>query len=116
MLLQLQKYTFTLMYKPGKDMILADTLSRAYVNANPESGDLEEDLICVVNLIVSNLPVSNPKLQVIRNATEQDSTMMKLKDTIQSGWPRQRSQIPQELKDYWNYRDELGEASKVRRS
>ena len=46
MLLQLQRYTFTLLYKPGKDMILADTLSRAYINAKPESTDLEEELIC----------------------------------------------------------------------
>ena len=31
MLLQLQKYSVTLQYKPGKEMILADTLSRAYI-------------------------------------------------------------------------------------
>ena len=80
-------------------MILADTLSRAYVNANSESGDLEEDLICAINLIVNNLPASNPKLQEIHNTTEHDSTMMKL-NTIQSGWPRQRSQVSQEFRDY----------------
>ena len=63
MLLQLQRYTFTLVYKPGKDITLAnlaDTLSRAYINDKPESTDLEEDLICAVNLIVSNLPVYDP--------------------------------------------------------
>ena len=59
------------MYKPGKDMILADTLSRPYVNANPESGYLEEDLICAVNLIVSNLPVSYRKSVMPRNKTPQ---------------------------------------------
>ena len=82
MLLQLQRYTFTLVYKPGKDMVLADTLSRAYINDKPESSDLEEDLICAVNLIVSNLPVSDPKLTEIRTATEQDTVMMRLKNTI----------------------------------
>ena len=49
-------------------MILADTLSRAYINDKPENTDLEEDLICAVNLIVSNLPVSDPKLTEIRSA------------------------------------------------
>ena len=72
MLLQLQRYTFTLIYKPGKDMILADTLSRAYLNAKPESNDLEDDLICAVNLIVNNLPVSDPKLQEIRTRLHND--------------------------------------------
>ena len=31
MLLQLQIYTFTLAYKPGKDVVLANTLSHAYI-------------------------------------------------------------------------------------
>ena len=74
-------------------MILADTLSRAYINDKPENTDLEEDLICAVNLIVSNLPVSDPKLTEIRSATEQDTTMMRLKNTIRSGWPEKRSQV-----------------------
>ena len=32
MLLQLQKYDFILSYKPGKEMVIADTLSRACCN------------------------------------------------------------------------------------
>ncbi len=113
MLLQLQRYTFTLVYKPGKDMILADTLSRAYINDKPDNTNLEEDLICAVNLIMSNLPVSEPKLKEIRNATEQDTTMMRLKNTIRSGWPEKRSQVHQDLRDYWSYRDELCEAEGI---
>ena len=63
-------------------MILADTLSRAYINAKPESNDFEDDLICAVNLVVNNLPVSDPKLQEICSATGQDSTMMTFRNTI----------------------------------
>ena len=70
MLLQLQRHTFTLVYKPGKDMILADTLSRAYVNTDSDSENLEEDLVCAVNIVVNNLPVWDPKLEEIRSATE----------------------------------------------
>ena len=44
MLLQLQKYTFTLAYKPGKEMLLADILSCAYLHDKPASDDLKEDL------------------------------------------------------------------------
>ena len=113
MLLQLQRYTFTLVHKPGKDMILADTLSRAYINVKPDSTDLEEDLICAVNFIVSNLPVSDPKMTEIRSATEQDTTMIRLKNTIQSGWPEKRSQVHQDLRDYWTYRDELCETDGI---
>ena len=45
MLLQLQRYTFTLPYKPGKDMILADTLSRAYLDNVSTPDDLSEDFV-----------------------------------------------------------------------
>ena len=95
-------------------MILADTLSRAYTNDNDANSDnLEEDLVCAVNLIVDNLPVSDPKLQQIREVTEHDVTMTILRSTIKSGWPEKRSQVPQELREFWNYRDELSEASGI---
>ena len=80
-------------------MILADTLSRAYVKGTPDS-DLEEDLVCAVSLVMDNLPVSDPKLKAICDATERDPTMMKLRDTIRRGWPEQRSETPQELRVY----------------
>ena len=51
MLLQLQKYTFTLIHKPGKEMLLADTLSRPYLKDEPASQELSEDLICAVNQV-----------------------------------------------------------------
>ena len=112
MLLQLQRYTFTLVYKPGKEMVLADTLSRAYIKGNPDI-DLEEDLICAVNLVMDNLPVSDPKLKTIHDATENDSTMTKLRNTMKYGWPEKRSETPQELKGYWNFREELSEAQGI---
>ena len=66
-------------------MILADTLSCAYVNTNSDSENLEEDLACAVNLVVNNLPVSDPKLEEFRSATEQDSTTPILRNIIKSG-------------------------------
>ena len=94
-------------------MILADIWSRAYVNANLDSDNLEEDLVCAVKLVVNYLPISDPKLEEIRSATEHDTTMTMLSNTIKSGWPEKRSQVPQELRDYWNYRDELSESSGI---
>ena len=112
MLLQLQRYNFTLLYKPGKEMILADTLSRAYIKGTPDS-DLEEDLVCAVSLVMDNLPVLDPKLKAICDATEKDPTMTKLRDTIRRGWPEQRLETPQELRVYWNFQEELSEAQGI---
>ena len=61
--LQLQRYTFTLIYKPGKEMTLVDTLSRAYLkNGNEHTlGNFNEDLVCAVDSVINNLPISDPK-------------------------------------------------------
>ena len=78
-------------------MILADALSRihAYINDKSEN---TEDLICAVNLIVSNLTVSDPmQADEMCSATEQDTTVMRLKNTIRSGWPEKRFQVHQDL-------------------
>ena len=107
MLLQLQRYTFTLTYKPGKDMTLADALSRAYLDNVSTPDDLSEDLVCAVNSVMNNLPISDPKLEAIRLARANDPTMVTLQSVITSGWPENRSEIPQELRPYWNFRDEL---------
>ena len=88
MLLQLQKYSFTLVYKPGKDMVLADTLSRGFIDDEDSNAKtLEEDVICAVNSVLSNAPISNPKLEEVRMATRQDPTMNKLQEVVLLGWP-----------------------------
>ena len=57
MLLQLQKYSFDLKFKPGKEMVLADTLSHAYIPKDPADGSLEEELECAVHLTTENIPI-----------------------------------------------------------
>ena len=114
MLLQLQKYSFTLIYKPGKDMVLADTLSRAYIDDDDDTcKSLEEDLVCAVNSLLNKAPISDPKLEELRAATKTDATMNKLKEVILSGWPTKRTEVPSEIRDYWNFRDEMSEVNDI---
>lgn len=44
MLLQLQSYTFKLIYKPGKQMLIADALSRAYLLAREHNANEDSDV------------------------------------------------------------------------
>ena len=91
-------------------MLLADTLSHTYLEDEPASEDLSEDLISAVNQVMSNLPVSDAKLEAIRQATVSDPVIIKPQETLKLGWPANRFQTPNELKPYWTFREELSEA------
>ena len=109
MLLQLQKYSFDLKFRPGKEMVLADTLSRAYIPSNPTDNSLEEELECAVHLITDNAPISDARLDEIKQMTKVDKALITLMTTIQHGWPNKISQVPKEIQEFWNFRDELCE-------
>lgn len=55
MLLRLQKYSLQVTYRPGKELHIADTLDRAFLNEQTEEL-LENEL--EVNMITSQLPIS----------------------------------------------------------
>ncbi len=44
MLMRLQKYDFDITYVPGKEMLLADALSRAYLEDNAREGSVEKEI------------------------------------------------------------------------
>ena len=114
MLLRLQRYEFTMKYKPGKEMVIADTLSRAYLTSqDADDSQMEEELACHVHAVNSRIPVSEEKLEEIKKEVESDQTMKTLSATIHRGWPETRKQTPSEIQDFWNYRDELSEANGI---
>jgi transposase InsO family protein len=104
MLLRLQKYSLELKYKKGKEMFLADTLSRAYlpeVNVCESIHELEE----VDHKIP--LPVSDARWHQIKCAAADDPVFQKLRSTIHIGWPNNRSDVHQCLYPFYDIRDEL---------
>ena len=47
MLLQLQRYSLYIVYKPGKELFIADTLSRAILPNKPSTEELKSDGLSV---------------------------------------------------------------------
>ncbi|CAB3992300.1 Hypothetical predicted protein [Paramuricea clavata] len=91
MLLRLQRYDFTLKYRPGKEMIIADTLSRAYLTDDDvDSSKMNEELECYVHTVTSRMPVSEERLEQIKKETAIDQTMKTLFSTIRREWPETR--------------------------
>ena len=102
MLLTLQKYPLKVHFKPGKEMYVADTLSRAYLT---DGNCVTSEDRFHVNMI--EVSMSENRLSEIRSKTESDSELCKLKQTVLEGWPDTRNEVPEEIKKYWNIRDEI---------
>ena len=105
MLLRLQKYDFTVKYRPGKEMVLADTLSRAHIQKlKPDASHMEDEIEYHAHSVLQRKPVSTDKMEEIREETSKDPTMMILINVIRRGWPQSRRQTPVEIHEFWNYR------------
>ena len=76
-MLRLQSYDLQVLYKPGKYMYTADTLSRAPLSEETLT-EFDNDLTLHCNLLVSTLAVSREKLQEIKDATNKDEVLSKV--------------------------------------
>ncbi|PIK38385.1 hypothetical protein BSL78_24770 [Apostichopus japonicus] len=85
MLLRLQGYDVTIQYRPGRELLIADALSRL----NPIDEHNEH------------------KLNTIKDATKDDQELVALTEIVVNGWPERQREVPQAIRKYWAYRDEL---------
>ena len=104
MLLRLQRYNLEIRYKKGKEMFLADTLSRA-VPPNEEVSEFIHELEEIDHKAL--LPVSDARWHQIEKASADDPVLQELRSTIQRGWPVNRAETSQCLRPYFDIRDEL---------
>ncbi|XP_055872153.1 uncharacterized protein K02A2.6-like [Biomphalaria glabrata] len=97
------KYEILLEYKPGKEMSIPDTLSRASLPIKyPSSDDWQ------VHLIVNSLPMSDEYMNIFQQATADDAVLRLLKNNNMIGWPNKRAEIPQA---YSGFKEELSESN-----
>ena len=96
---------FDIQYRRGKEIPLADALSR--VSPTPMEEDGIQLPIIAVNLITSSVPVSSSEIEMIHGETARDPTLNLLRHYIHVGWPVDRRMLPQEIYTFWNYREDL---------
>ena len=106
-LLKLQKYDMEIQFKPGKELPVADTLSRAFIPA--KEGDTENETEYQVHLVMSSLQISNSQLNRFRQETTKDQTLQSLKEVIRTGWPERKDTLANEIKPFFIVRDEITE-------
>ena len=99
LMLKLQPYDLHITYVPGKYMYMADTLSRAYLNVEPDDA-LNDELTYVIHTLFTNLTVTPAKLAEFKHATTNDAVLQKVSLYCQTGWPLSATNIPAILRHY----------------
>ena len=113
LLVKIQGYDFTVRHKRGVDMIMSDALSRfptphedaeVKLDVSIDSVAMNDDTL----LLVDTINFGNTGRQQLVADTSTDPVLIELKCLIQSGWPGRIQDIPDHVRPYWSFRDELG--------
>ena len=99
MLLKLQKYDYTIQYIPGKDMVLAVSLSR-FPSCIENSPIILQNNIHTINF-------NSEHLNIIKGATERDPINSTLYRLTSNGGPENFRSVPCITRHFWSYCDQL---------
>lgn len=116
MLLTLQNYNQRIEYKPGVEMFISDTLSRAMAKCSGLGTAYTRQDICSLQQEQDDaqhinqeeyLNVSDQRLEQIRRHTDRDKCLQSLESTVLAGWPDNKEFTPHCIREYWTFRDEV---------
>ena len=90
------RFSYTILYVPGKDLVIPDTLSRApiYRKVSCEEQAFADDVKAYVNFVLKNLPTTENCLQEIREKLQQDEVCGQIMSHCENGWPEKQLKEP----------------------
>lgn len=99
-LFDVMQYSPTIVYKKGKDLHIADTLSRDCLN----KAELDKKRELEIHIVLS---MSTSAKNDIVSETAKDIELQEVIETTFKGWPENQQDVSNIIKPYWNFREEL---------
>ena len=110
LLMRMMRFNPTAVFAPGKDLVVADTLSRSPQDVTHEVNDvvqLEEDVAAYIDAVRQSWPVSDEKLREIATLTSEDRILQKAISLTSSGWPASIGEVDPTLREFYSVRSDL---------
>ena len=109
LLMRLMRFNANALHVPGKNLVLADTLSRNPQAHTSNTVDIEkeEEIDCFVDSVVSSWSVSDKKLQKIKDAVDEDEEIKTIIKLTLEGWPKSPKLVPDIAKIYYGEKANL---------
>jgi len=99
-------YDFTLQYVPGKELYVADCLSRSPL---PSPNVATQDIDCAQNRVFAMVEINPEKEKIIMQDTKDDEELEAVRRHIQNGWPNHKRNVRKNATRYWLVASELSE-------
>ena len=89
--IKLLKYDLNVCYKPGKEMLIADLLSRNYLQGVSKDETFFNEVVHTINM-------TETRQEEFREESEKDHELIKLKEFCIRGWPKDGTKVPDIIK------------------
>ena len=109
MLMRLMRIRVTATYVLGKNMVVVDTLSRCPRKLLEEDDELQQNVKAFVEETVSAWPVSDKKLEQIKQLTKEDVALPTALSYTRDGWPEHREDVKLAALGLYQFINELSE-------
>ena len=109
LLLRLRRFNAVAEYVPGKQLVIADALSRSPLRVHSVDVDQIEDVETFVATSFQNK--SDAKIAELRRATMTDEELKMAMQLTRAGWPDYIRDIPVSVQNYHSARNELSVAN-----
>lgn len=97
LMMRASRYHFSLKWAKGSTLLIADTLSRAYIQ-------------CLSTKEIVNEPrhhVPDTTIQRVKEELRKDESLQQLKEYILKGFPEEKAKVPNNIKPYFDERHSL---------
>lgn len=110
MRMKLLQYDVTIVYKSGKELYLADALSRVSID-NKESV-MKEEIEAQVALVTKSLNITKKQFQRFQNETQKNQVLQNVIKLVGTDWSERKSDVPDSTKPYFMFK-QLYEANRL---
>ena len=112
MMMDLMKYKLKVKWIRGKDCVIADALSR--ISLDEVENDLDDKSVDIeVFPVIQELNMTEDQLEKFKTATETNEMEKELLEVIKTGWPSYYKDLNENLKLFWNDRDEFSHQDNI---
>ena len=108
-----QRFNFKVKWQAGKKMLISDALSRAPVEECSDvdlvenCNEVTETERLIVNAVTNDAQkvFGDQKLNNLLQKANEDQDYVALRNVVNKGFPPKRNMLPENLKDFWIFRD-----------